>query len=190
MDEAIFKCKKCRHVLFKSQSVVNSHNEIYNINTKLTDCQDLEKEKYVWFLRDDNLEEWIERQIDQGNWIKGKLLCPTCNNRIGSYDFVSGSQCTCGIVLPSIHVVKSKVDFEQKSEIDNIKEKIHLPPAITSFMDNSSLEGVNSNLSAAENSASQILQADLCIFKNIEEMNSVPENNNAKEMNTFLEGDT
>lgn len=48
----------------------------------------------------------------QGNWLKGKLICPNCNLRVGSFDFVSGMKCLCKkYLLPQIHLVKSKVDI-------------------------------------------------------------------------------
>lgn len=47
----------------------------------------------------------------QAGWTKGRLNCPNCEARVGSFDFVSQSTCACGLsVLPAVHVVKSKVD--------------------------------------------------------------------------------
>ncbi|XP_023218338.1 E3 ubiquitin-protein ligase RNF180-like isoform X2 [Centruroides sculpturatus] len=192
MDEATFKCRKCRHILFTSENVIPSHNAAYDKSTNMTVCEDLENEKHVWFLKDDVLEEWMEKQIDQGNWIKGKLCCPTCSNRIGSYDFVSGSQCTCGIVLPAIHVVKSKIDFELKSEIDSIKGKIHSPPVVNIHNLNTlALEGTS--LAIPKETVSQISHFDSCMMENVEGSDLVPENDNLnnmrKEKDTFQEGD-
>lgn len=48
----------------------------------------------------------------QGDWQKGKLSCPNCNLRVGSFDFICGMKCPCKkFVLPQIHMVKSKVDI-------------------------------------------------------------------------------
>ena len=45
--------------------------------------------------------------------VDGKLGCPKCSARIGSYNW-SGMQCSCGAwVAPAIQVVKSKVDEVQ-----------------------------------------------------------------------------
>ena len=42
--------------------------------------------------------------------VEGKLGCPKCGTRIGSYNW-AGTQCSCGAwVTPAIQVVKSKVD--------------------------------------------------------------------------------
>jgi len=41
---------------------------------------------------------------------EGKLVCPNCDTRFGSYVW-SGDQCSCGFwVVPAIQVPKSKVD--------------------------------------------------------------------------------
>jgi dual specificity phosphatase 12 len=42
--------------------------------------------------------------------VDGKLACPKCTVRLGSYTW-SGMQCSCGAwVAPAFQVVKSKVD--------------------------------------------------------------------------------
>lgn len=67
----------------------------------------------VWYLKDEVVETWLQLQIDAGEWVKGKITCPHCNLRLGSFDFVTGKQCDCGLhVLPPIHIVKSRVDHE------------------------------------------------------------------------------
>ena len=41
---------------------------------------------------------------------EGKVGCPKCNTRLGTFEW-SGMQCSCGAwVAPAIQVVKSKVD--------------------------------------------------------------------------------
>jgi dual specificity phosphatase 12 len=46
----------------------------------------------------------------------GKLLCPKCSSRIGSFDW-SGSQCSCGRwITPAFQVHKSKIDTHSKSK--------------------------------------------------------------------------
>jgi len=48
----------------------------------------------------------------QDDWQKGKLSCPNCNLRVGSFDFIGGMKCPCKkYVLPQIHLVKSKTDI-------------------------------------------------------------------------------
>lgn len=43
--------------------------------------------------------------------LQGKLMCPQCQAKIGSYSWVSGHQCPCGAnVKPAFHFIPSKVD--------------------------------------------------------------------------------
>ncbi|RWR98595.1 hypothetical protein B4U79_01503, partial [Dinothrombium tinctorium] len=74
----------------------------------------------LWFVAENELNsiEWIKQQLDASSWIKGKLVCPyNRGTRLGSYDFVHDSKCACNEhVLPSVHLVKSHVDFETGSQ--------------------------------------------------------------------------
>lgn len=157
MDTATFKCKKCRRILFTSERTTTSCTR--NVSDEnLTICEGAHKDMYVWYLRDDNLEGWMEEQVNQGNWIKGKLFCPTCSIRLGSYDFISGSQCSCGNVLPAIHVVKAKVDCEQKSEIAAIQSKIHIP-FTTSTHPVETVKPLTSNCQATSSGLMQVISS-------------------------------
>ncbi|XP_068201873.1 dual specificity protein phosphatase MPK-4-like isoform X2 [Palaemon carinicauda] len=43
--------------------------------------------------------------------LQGKLGCPKCQAKIGSYSWVSGHQCPCGAnIKPAFHFIPSKVD--------------------------------------------------------------------------------
>ena len=60
-----------------------------------------------YFLHDAALHDETAASLAQ---LDGKLCCPRCNARLGSYCW-SGAQCSCGAwVAPAIQVVKSKVD--------------------------------------------------------------------------------
>jgi len=62
----------------------------------------------VWYVPEEKMPDWMKTNVE---WVKGKLLCPKCQARVGSYNFVSGMKCSCrSHVLPPIHIVKSKVD--------------------------------------------------------------------------------
>ncbi|KAG7160581.1 E3 ubiquitin-protein ligase RNF180-like [Homarus americanus] len=46
-------------------------------------------------------------ESERSSWTKGKIHCPGCQARIGSFNFVSGSQCACGShVLPQVDWMK------------------------------------------------------------------------------------
>lgn len=128
-----FKCQKCRKELFGGEFVLTNHSEPWT-ESHTNVCS---AKQFVWYLKDEVLETWLQAQIDAGGWIKGKLHCPFCSLRIGSYDFVSGRQCDCGShVLPPIHIVKSKVDHEDPQLLQRALEaQIVVPPTSTDFSD-------------------------------------------------------
>ena len=71
----------------------------------------------LWIISDDNIPVWISEKIEESGWTKGRLNCPSCQNRVGNFDFVSGSE-------HQIHLIKSKVDFWRKagaSLTDNVQ---------------------------------------------------------------------
>ncbi|OQR76899.1 hypothetical protein BIW11_07475, partial [Tropilaelaps mercedesae] len=104
-----FKCQKCRKALFDGALVLTNHSEPWTMSMA-SPCS---AGHTVWYLKDEVVETWLQTQLDAGEWIKGKLHCPYCTLRLGSFDFVSGKQCDCGKhVLPPIHIVKSRVDHE------------------------------------------------------------------------------
>ncbi|KFM67812.1 E3 ubiquitin-protein ligase RNF180, partial [Stegodyphus mimosarum] len=111
-EKIIFKCRRCRHFLFSHNQISDSHGEMLFSNERPSkSCNPIAS---VFYLKEESIPSWLKNQVDEGNWTKGKLFCPTCKCRIGSFDFVSGSKCSCGIhVLPSLHVVSCKLDCER-----------------------------------------------------------------------------
>lgn len=46
------------------------------------------------------------------NNLEGKLYCPKCQTKIGSFNWRMASKCVCGVqVSPSFYLVPSKIDF-------------------------------------------------------------------------------
>lgn len=112
-SKVMFKCRKCRNNLFSELEACDSHSEAIAIDEK--DLPPCVPAANVYYLREDTLPEWARGQVQEGNWTKGKLFCPKCNCRIGSYDFVGGTKCLCGeFVLPPLHVTSNKLDRQIK----------------------------------------------------------------------------
>lgn len=129
--EAGFRCRKCRLALFTSANIVSSHGEPWTGHVSFI-CP-LSKADTVWYVREQDLPEWMLDQINCGDWVKGKLYCPTCSARLGSFDFVTGAKCDCGeFVLPPIHLSKSRIDCDQAQQTQAILHQIVRPP-ISSF---------------------------------------------------------
>ena len=114
----LIKCKMCRNILIElsTKYVLDGHSKIF-IKRDISNCdtQVLRNELYI---NEENLNEWINHEIEIAEWTKGKLKCPKCTARVGSFDFVTGQKCLCHqYVLPPVHFVNSKVDF-----VDSIKK--------------------------------------------------------------------
>jgi len=74
----------------------------------LDKTESAEESSNVFNICDENLPQWINDAIEEGNWTKGKLSCPSCSSRIGGFDYVTRSS------LP-IYIVRSKVDHKVPS---------------------------------------------------------------------------
>ncbi|RZC39132.1 DSPc domain containing protein [Asbolus verrucosus] len=88
----VYRCKKCRRVL-ASESNLITHKIGGEVCTK------------TYFL-----EPLAWMNVTQTT--HGKLICPKCSNKIGSFSWIMGCQCPCGVqVAPAFYLTPSKVDF-------------------------------------------------------------------------------
>ncbi|XP_066270042.1 E3 ubiquitin-protein ligase RNF180-like [Branchiostoma lanceolatum] len=107
-DGCVLKCRRCRSLLVNGRSVVGSHGNGDN-------CP-MEGLSTLWYISDNDIPDWIQEQIVQVHWTKGRLLCPKCAGRLGSFDFVSLVKCPCGDqVFPPIHIQRCRVDVDKVS---------------------------------------------------------------------------
>lgn len=88
----VYRCKKCRRVV-ATESNLLIHKD------KDEDC------KMTYFVEP---LQWMNvAQTPQG-----KLYCPKCDNKLGSFSWVMGTQCPCGVqVAPAFYLKPSKIDF-------------------------------------------------------------------------------
>lgn len=94
-----------------SNHIPNNSNDNRNYdNTSTTSCQSYFLQQPLdWMNTDDN---------------EGKLLCPSCDTKIGYYSW-SGAQCSCGTwISPAIQIHKSKVDWCLPSSMHNVGEHV------------------------------------------------------------------
>src|SRR6218665_2263524 len=113
MSSKPYKCRKCRTVLFQDDSVMNSHGNISEALHSPEEPSNCKDDKTVVYLNEQTMPKWMNDHVDIGEWLKGRLVCPNarCNARIGSFDFISGSYCSCSEhELPSIRMIRSKID--------------------------------------------------------------------------------
>uniref|UniRef100_A0A023F7C9 Putative e3 ubiquitin-protein ligase n=1 Tax=Triatoma infestans TaxID=30076 RepID=A0A023F7C9_TRIIF len=120
MNLITLKCRKCRHILLNDLEtpLLSGHNikvgvEYFRKSLEQVDC--LEAESSL-FLQEEGLPGWIIEIVNEAEWQKGKLHCPNCSLRLGSFNFISGRKCACGkFIVPPVHIIKSKVDWSISS---------------------------------------------------------------------------
>ncbi|NP_001136164.1 uncharacterized protein LOC100217359 [Nasonia vitripennis] len=110
------KCKRCRTMLFTEEASpsLTAHGQAIGVGARNTRCNSDVPEDCL-FLAEDSMPDWIHEVVDRENWTKGKLHCPLCHARIGSFDFVSSKKCNCGeYVPPPIRITYSKIDVPHR----------------------------------------------------------------------------
>ncbi|KAK8388241.1 hypothetical protein O3P69_020257 [Scylla paramamosain] len=124
MENERIRCRKCRSVLLSKTKlcVLDAHGEEYHHTvedeTSDSECTCLSlREHSCLYLSEESFPDFVLQAIEESSWTKGKIYCPACEARLGSFNFVSGSQCACGShVLPQVHILKSKVDWMKVNE--------------------------------------------------------------------------
>lgn len=116
-EDSLFKCRKCRHPLFRRSGFL-THNEgegeaAFDWRSKLSKHQSSDSSKVV------NTNSVCDKSIfiEPVRWMKdkiqvpeGKLECPKCSAKIGSFLWY-GQRCPCGTwVTPAFHIQTGKVD--------------------------------------------------------------------------------
>ena len=92
VPRAMYTCHKCRSILFSSDEV-----ESHSLREKSPLCSSI-------FLNEPT--DWMQ----DVSGVEGKILCPRCASRVGSYCW-AGLMCSCGDwVTPAIKFTKSKID--------------------------------------------------------------------------------
>lgn len=111
------KCRKCRTIIMKisATQILDAHstqftNDLAQIKS---DCPTIANRTEIYF-NEDELESWIQDEIQRSEWTKGKLKCHKCTANVGSFDFVSaGQKCDCKqFNQPPVHFIRSKIDLE------------------------------------------------------------------------------
>uniref|UniRef100_A0A8C2EGX3 Ring finger protein 180 n=1 Tax=Cyprinus carpio TaxID=7962 RepID=A0A8C2EGX3_CYPCA len=99
------RCRKCRRCLRDSRSLL----KVITSREAAATCS-------VWHLNVESLPDWIFASVDQANWTVGKLKCQYCGARLGGFNFVNCSKCSCGHDT-AVHLSKSRVDQDLKPPV-------------------------------------------------------------------------
>ncbi|CAH0557977.1 unnamed protein product [Brassicogethes aeneus] len=88
----VYRCKKCRRVVASENNLL-THKNKGKICTKTYFIEPI-----AW--------------MNVTHSVQGKLCCPKCQAKLGSYSWIMGCQCPCGVkVAPAFYLTPSKVDF-------------------------------------------------------------------------------
>ena len=113
-DDVVFKCRKCRQALFKQSGIMKhsvGEGEIAfgwrgKVSSEIIEKSgDQEVCDLSYFIEP---VKWMAGTIQD---LEGKLACPKCNCKIGSFIWY-GERCPCGAwVAPAFHIQTTKVDM-------------------------------------------------------------------------------
>lgn len=111
--QKIIKCRKCRVVLTQVQpsNLLNAHSEQHS-NESNEECPSISSHT-EFYLNEDQLDQWIQQEIEKSDFTKGKLKCFKCASNVGSFDFITGQKCECrSFTQPAVHLIRSKIDVQ------------------------------------------------------------------------------
>lgn len=113
-EDVVFKCRKCRQALFKQSGIMKhcvGEGEVAfswrgKVSTEKTEKpNDSAVCDLSYFIEP---VRWMAGSIQD---LEGKLSCPKCNCKIGSFLWY-GERCPCGSwVAPAFHIQTTKVDM-------------------------------------------------------------------------------
>lgn len=114
-SEAVYKCRKCRRSLFRESGIITHSSGFgrssFSKESKVNKTVKSQVHNPELPCSDSIFIEpvvWMQNTILQQN---GKLNCPNCQAKIGSFRW-AGETCPCGQwVTPAFHMQKSKLDY-------------------------------------------------------------------------------
>ncbi|XP_071788424.1 uncharacterized protein [Asterias amurensis] len=113
-QQSSFKCRKCRRFLFNEDSILRS-TSAKDSDLTTTYHQRSGASGASLYISEDATPSWIKTAIEESQWTRGKLACPKCRGRLGSFDFLTPSirhhQDHQG-PWSSVHIIGSRVDHE------------------------------------------------------------------------------
>lgn len=122
------KCRLCRLFLLSGEAIVNAHGDTVQGDGNLAVCGDADSLALTQlFLSEDCVPRWLANTIAESLYTQGKITCPKCQGRLGSFDFLKTKhRCHCGkTVLPPIHLLRDRVDLV------HLNQKIRITTPVT-----------------------------------------------------------
>lgn len=91
-EPSVYQCRTCRRVVATESNLIIHQDKGEN-------C------KQIYFI-----EPLAWMNCTQN--VEGKILCPKCSGKLGSFSWLMGCGCPCGVkVAPAFYLIPSKVDY-------------------------------------------------------------------------------
>ncbi|XP_033321782.1 dual specificity protein phosphatase MPK-4 isoform X2 [Megalopta genalis] len=126
-EPTVYRCKKCRRIVASASNILPHaprEKQIWrHISTKRTSKQSKAVHEPLELPKKDEHEpvefctkilfvEPMAWMPDITHNVEGKLNCPKCSAKLGSFSWIAGNQCPCGSkIAPAFYLVPSKVDW-------------------------------------------------------------------------------
>nr|XP_034956788.1 E3 ubiquitin-protein ligase RNF180 isoform X3 [Zootoca vivipara] len=111
----MLRCWKCRKYVANSDCLINYQTAdlVFEEPHSSTASQDICN---VWHMNIEALPDWVTHIIENAQWTTGKLNCPFCGARLGGFNFVNNTKCSCG-QFTNIHLCKRRTDYQTVSSV-------------------------------------------------------------------------
>ncbi|XP_011059034.1 PREDICTED: dual specificity protein phosphatase 12-like isoform X2 [Acromyrmex echinatior] len=124
-EPSVYRCKKCRRIVASASNILPHaprEKQIWRHISAKSAPKDGESCDKLIQRRDESARvefcdkiyfvEPLAWMPDITHTVEGKLNCPKCNTKLGSYSWIAGSQCPCGSkIAPAFYLVPSKLDW-------------------------------------------------------------------------------
>ncbi|KYO29173.1 E3 ubiquitin-protein ligase RNF180 isoform A [Alligator mississippiensis] len=86
----MLRCWKCRKYVANSDCLIKCHGKQQcEFSTAAQNTCN------VWHMNLEDLPDWVKCAIEKAQWTIGKLNCPFCGTRLGGFNFVRNTKCSC-----------------------------------------------------------------------------------------------
>ncbi|KAM9367629.1 E3 ubiquitin-protein ligase RNF180 [Phaethornis superciliosus] len=168
----VLRCWRCRKYIANSVCLAKCHGKEPSGTSQPSSTA--HESCNIWHVNLEAIPEWTKRVIEKAQWTIGKLHCPFCEARLGGFNFVCNTKCSCG-QLVNIHFCKSRTDYQPAFSVSLAKssgKQLSVLQIKSGFIKDTCHEVVNATLGiknqgllymARNNSSTERLTEALCL---------------------------
>nr|XP_025962583.1 E3 ubiquitin-protein ligase RNF180 isoform X2 [Dromaius novaehollandiae] len=105
----VLRCWRCRKYIANSVCLIKRHGKEPSKTPQHSAAA--QETCNIWHVNLEAIPEWVKCVIEKTQWTTGKLHCPFCEARLGGFNFVCNTKCSCGQSV-NIHFCKSRTDYQ------------------------------------------------------------------------------